>query len=420
MMALSPLLPGVSGSTSKAFKAGTHRLFEPERTLDLAHPLLERMGITRIANVTGLDRIGIPVVQVVRPNSRALAVSQGKGVTLTAAKASAVMESIESYHAERITLPLKLASYEEMRARYVVVDVTDLNRPIPTTFHRHLPVLWIEGNDLMQNEPVWLPYEVVHTNYTRPFPTGGGCFTMTSTGLASGNHLLEAVSHGICEVVEQDAMTLWALSGAEGRARMRVDLETIHDPACREVLDKFQRARIEVRVWETTTDVGIPAFHCTIRDGAEASGASQGDGGHGSHPSRPIALLRALTEAAQTRLTVIVGSRDDVVRSNYERRWGNRAGWREEPAEFEGTGCLRHFEVGPTWDGETFEEDIRWQLARLQSVGIQRVVVVDLTKPELGLPVVRVVILGLEISFGIDLMSYALGKRAQSIRKGRR
>jgi len=99
------------------------------------------MGITRIANVTGLDHIGIPVVQVVRPNSRSLAVCQGKGLTLAAAKASAVMESIEGYHAERIGLPLKLASHEEMRAGHVLADVTELNRPRPSAFHPHLPLL---------------------------------------------------------------------------------------------------------------------------------------------------------------------------------------------------------------------------------------------------------------------------------------
>jgi len=52
------------------------------------------MGITRVANVTGLDHVGIPVVMACRPNARGLAVSQGKGLTLDAAKASAVMESI--------------------------------------------------------------------------------------------------------------------------------------------------------------------------------------------------------------------------------------------------------------------------------------------------------------------------------------
>ena len=78
----------------------------------------------------------------------------------------------------------------------------------------------------MGREPVWVPYEIVYTNYTLPRPTGAGCFAATSNGLASGNHLLEAISHGICEVVERDATTLWGLSPSEPRDRTRLDLDT--------------------------------------------------------------------------------------------------------------------------------------------------------------------------------------------------
>src|SRR5712692_4390836 len=115
-------------SGSKHFHSGTHRIIAPEETLRRVQPLLPVMGITRIANVTGLDCIGIPVVMVCRPNSRSIAVSQGKGTTLVAAKASGVMESIEFYHAERIQQPLMLGSYAELRYAYRLVDVARLPR----------------------------------------------------------------------------------------------------------------------------------------------------------------------------------------------------------------------------------------------------------------------------------------------------
>ncbi len=54
------------------------------------------MGISRVTNVTGLDTVGIPLVMVCRPNSRSISVSQGKGCDLDAAKASGVMESVET------------------------------------------------------------------------------------------------------------------------------------------------------------------------------------------------------------------------------------------------------------------------------------------------------------------------------------
>ena len=73
------------------------------------------MGITRLADLTGLDRIGVPVFAAVRPNSRSVATSQGKGLTPDAARAAALMEAVESWHAERIELPLRLASADELR-----------------------------------------------------------------------------------------------------------------------------------------------------------------------------------------------------------------------------------------------------------------------------------------------------------------
>ena len=72
-------------AATKRYFHGTHRVCTPEETLARLQPLLRPMGITRIANVTGLDRTGIPVVMVCRPNARSVTVSQGKGLTLNAA-----------------------------------------------------------------------------------------------------------------------------------------------------------------------------------------------------------------------------------------------------------------------------------------------------------------------------------------------
>ena len=83
----------------------------------------------------------------VRRNARSVAVAQGKGLTLDAAKAAALMESIEAYHAERIGLPLRLASYQERAASCIVVDVDSLLRLFNSRYHPCLPLLWIEGHD---------------------------------------------------------------------------------------------------------------------------------------------------------------------------------------------------------------------------------------------------------------------------------
>src|SRR4029077_10358873 len=112
--------------TPKVLREGTHRSQNVEVTLKHVLALAPVMGITRVANVTGLDSVGIPVVMVCRPNSRSLAVSQGKGIDLASARASGLMEAAELYHAETITFPLRLCSYEEIRYTHRMVDVWQL------------------------------------------------------------------------------------------------------------------------------------------------------------------------------------------------------------------------------------------------------------------------------------------------------
>ncbi|WP_437311107.1 YcaO-like family protein [Sorangium sp. So ce388] len=400
------------GPVLKQFRSGTHRTVPPADTVERLSPLFPVLGITRVANVTGLDIIGVPVVMVCRPNARSLSVSQGKGLDLAAAKASGIMEAAELYHAERITSPLKLGSYNELRFSHPLVDVEALPRLRVSTFHPGSPLLWIEAFDWLEGEPIWVPFELVHTNYTLPLPAGSGAFLTSSNGLASGNHVFEAVSHGICEVVERDAGTLWSLLDDDARRATRVELSTVDDPGCRALIERCEQAAIAVAVWDITSDIGIPVFRSMIAERA-AGGLSSiyPAAGMGCHPARRVALMRALTEAIQSRMTMITGSRDDMSRAEYERRLDpelHRRVLREIGDESAG----RRFHDVPTWEGETFEEDIRWELDRLRAAGIERVAVIDLTRRELGIPVVRVVIPGLEAIGGIP--GYLAGRRARA------
>ena len=142
------------GVTLKVLRRGTHRSASLDDTLKRALRLAPVMGITRVANVTGLDSVGIPVVMVCRPNSRSVAVSQGKGIDLASARASGLMEAVELYHAETITLPLRLATYEELRYQHNVVEVDDLPRGFESRFHPFLRLLWCGESLLVPYEPV--------------------------------------------------------------------------------------------------------------------------------------------------------------------------------------------------------------------------------------------------------------------------
>lgn len=386
-----------AATAPKAYRTGTHRTVSPRETLARIRPLLAPIGITRIANVTGLDCLGIPVVMAVRPNSRSVAVSQGKGLDLDAAKASAVMEAIETWHAETITLPLIFASFEELRWQHRLVDPATLPMPVGSRYHDNRQLLWIEGRDLRSGASAWLPYELVHTNYTRPSPPGSGCFIANTNGLASGNHRLEAILHGLCEVVERDATTLWSLASDADRDARLVNPESVDDPACRSVLAAFASAGVDIRIWDITTDVRIPAFYCLAFSSSESDGGAvdaDPEFGGGCHPAPEIALLRALTEAAQARTTYIAGSRDDMGWQLYGEEARIR---RRDVATALSAGVPNvPFSAIDGWRADTVADDVDEALDRLARAGLDQVVVVDLTKPVFRIPVVRVVIPGLE------------------------
>jgi ribosomal protein S12 methylthiotransferase accessory factor len=377
----------------KRFRDGTHRAAAPEETVARLKPLLPTLGITRIANVTGLDRIGVPVVMVCRPNSRSIAVSQGKGLTLAAAKASGVMEAAESFHAERIEKPLRLGSSRDLACSLPLADTERLPLRRDSRWHPDLPILWIEATDVNTGEHIWVPYELVHANYTHPLPTGSGCFAATTNGLAAGNHPLEAICHAVCEVIERDASTLFHRSPKRVRDAARIDPESVSDAACRSVLDRFERAGLGVAIWETTTDVGVAAFECVIADEWQAGGHA--GSGAGCHPASEIALLRALTEAVQVRNTYITGSRDDLPPDQYapSERIDRVNRLRLSIAS---TDPARAFNAAPSRCFDSFDEECRWLVDRLAAVGCSHVLATDLTKPECGVPVVRVIVPGLE------------------------
>ncbi len=390
----------------KAYRQGSHRSIGPAETIERVKPLMPKLGITRLANVTGLDRIGIPVFMVCRPNSRSIAVCQGKGIDDDAAAASGLMEAAEIHHAEHITLPLRLGSFAEMTRDHDLIDIARLPRVRGNRYKNDLSMLWIEGVDLMSRQRLWLPFELVRANYTLPLPPGSGCFDASTNGLASGNHILEAVSHGICEIIERDANTLWNRLDRIARDQTQLDLDTIDDGGCRKILQRIQAAEFEVSVWETTSDAGVPAYFCTLTDRLQQQ--SHIGVGSGCHPARDIALSRALTEAVQVRTTYISGARDDLMPEEYGNALlARREAWAKQ---LKGPAPARAYNGRADFTSATFNEDFAWLLQQLRQIGVEQVVAVNLTQTGFEIPVVRIVIPGLEGPDDHD--GYVPGERA--------
>lgn len=399
---------------AKRYKVGTHRGRDPRETLEAYKPLMPRLGITRLANVTGLDYVGLPVFMAIRPNSRNISVSQGKGLTVEAAAASALMESIEGWHAEQ-RMPTRRASVRELRGSAPVIEVEGLARRVDRLDrHADVQIEWVEGLDLMSGTRLWLPEDTVSGNMVFT-PGAQPLFRRGSNGLASGNNLLEAICHGLCEVIERDSCSLWRLQDDDAATKeTQLDLESIDSPLCREYIDRLRSAGLHVAAWDATSDIDVPAYVALVMDdpGMHTVGMSVGQGCHLSHE---VALLRALSEAVQSRLTHIAGSRDDMSSDHVEnvRRHDQIAATLEhinEPAP------TRRYAERASAATDYFDQDLGLLLARLQASGIRQVGVVDLTNTEIGVSVVKVVVPGVEAGVG---EGYHLGARARAVLEAR-
>jgi ribosomal protein S12 methylthiotransferase accessory factor len=289
----------------KVYYSGTHRSRSPEETWSRISSHLELCGITRVADVTGLDRIGIPVAMAVRPRSQTLSVSQGKGLSRTLARLSAVMESIEFWYAESVGLPL-LHEQTPSAAIDLPYDVQDLDAERGSLVTVATPMDWLAGTGLLSGSRVPVPAEAVRLSSAsgpRWRPPG---IRSSSNGLASGNTLAEARAHALYEIIERDSLAMSrSLDNAPGRP---VDLTTVTSGNCAGLIRQCAEADVHLAVQWCPGRFEVPCFAAQVWS-EDFPVTALGSGAHGD---ADIALSRAITEAAQSRLTAITGTRDDT------------------------------------------------------------------------------------------------------------
>jgi len=392
--------------------AGAVRSRSPASTFNLVRPYFEQIGLTRLANVTGLDSLGVPTVQAIRPNAKSLSVSQGKGLTLESAKVSAAMEALELFHAEQPTLNLRLSTIGEMSSRDDLIDLAKL----PRAFREPSPevrTLWTRGLDLTRQTELWVPYGCVSMDLTLPLLEASEVFPPSSNGLASGNTFGEATLHGLLEVIERDAYTLFFGRDQHDRECHRVDLGSIADQACCTLIESMLSAGIAVAAWDVTSDLGIPTYLAGIVETVPNLFHQVGLAcGSGAHLDPTVALIRALTEAAQARLTRIAGSRDSMDPQSIDALKRRTIDVRVDQDEL--LAGPMSFRTAPPFDGRTFDDDIGFVIGRLCECQLDQVVVVDLSREDWPVSVVRVIVPGLEAL--IDSPAYRPGARARALR----
>jgi YcaO-like protein with predicted kinase domain len=397
---MDEVLRGVSTPTDgfKLYKDGTHRIVDPEETLRRVQPYQRRIGITRLANLTGLDTIGIPVTAAYRPNSRSISVFQGKGTTLAAAKASAVMEAAEAWHAEQIV-------GSDIRGRYCDLVTQGLDAVDPARLPRARDAKidvtaaefrWVPGHDLFTGTCRWVPLDVISADYTVGGPTVGP-LQATTSGLAAGNDLWEALSHALCETIERDAIALWRLLPDDTQDATTLDLTTADAAVHVSLLEKFAASGVILRAFDVTSDIRVATVLCLVGPAGHDDDI-QPELGSGCHPDPMVALSRAVSEAAQARLTRIAGARDDLLPESYDvvtrkiRAQTARAWLGTARPDGGGRDCRNM----PACAGSTVRGDLAAMLGCLSAAGFDEATWVDLTHPEIGIPVVRIVVPGLE------------------------
>jgi ribosomal protein S12 methylthiotransferase accessory factor len=359
-------------------------------------PLLGRAGITRLANVTGLDRTGIPVVVGVRPNARILSQSAGKGLTLELAMVSAAMEGIELFHAEVVQPPELYQPYADLATRHAVIPLHQLPLTRHAIFSPLVPERWTFGWDLIQSRTVWVPLDLVVLPVRSERGSALFSFQATSNGLASGAAFVEALTAGLLEVIERDAIACRRVAAESfGRPMPRVRLETAtHFPLVQELLERIERADVRALVYDCTVDTHVPVYWAILYEATERRvGLAEGGG---AHLDPEIALLRALTEAAQARVVAIGGARDDRFGRDLGR--GQLTDSRQRILDLEAQPPSVDLRERRSPAATSFEADLEHLLARLASAGLEQTVVVDLTLPEFRdvLSVVRVIVPGLD------------------------
>jgi ribosomal protein S12 methylthiotransferase accessory factor len=362
--------------------------------------------VTRLANITGLDHIGVPTTLALRPNSVTIACSSGKGITLDQAYASGAMEAIELYAAETADPPAVRASARELMGSYPTFSVDDLPLTHQSLFTEKWPFFWNMAWDLLSQAEVPVPAALVGMS-RRSMAASLGAFAASSNGLGSGTSFLEAITAALLEVIERDALACVTYATQNhGHLAPVVGLDVLRShPLVRSLVDCCDRADVELLVFDYMADTNVPTYVAYVYDRNDHRvGVLRGSG---SHLDPQIALVRAITEAMQGRLCFIAGSRDDIFRSAFVQMRAER-----DRVVYALKAMADASPAAPSRQDQatdTFEGDLHVLFRHLTNVGAPSIAVVDLTPDDFPISAVRVIVPGFE---GYMQHNYHPGRRA--------
>ena len=387
-------------------EAGTSvRTSSADASIARVTPYLKDYGITRVANVTHLDRVGVPVHTALKPLGTTLSNGSGKGLTMEASKISAIMEAIEQTHWENDQFARMETTQADLVAQGLpVTDGSELPLFKLSLWNDRLPLDWTTGHDLVTGEEVWTPAELVQANLRSRLAIS--TFVTSSNGLASGNNVFEAIYSGLTELVERDAIAMYQAEGNRQTYDPAIDLDQLsahYGEPFHGLRELIERAELRLFVFDCTNEVGVPTYKAFVHDLAVSRAGAFG--GYGTSLDPSVALCRAVTEAMQSRGLVIAGSRDDQFGSVRDASLMHSNHY-EAPPEGRMPLIIRENE-----STGSIVDDVAVVTRKLQDAGMDRIVVLRHTQPGDPVQVVRVIVPRLE---GYRFEQYTPGPRARA------
>jgi putative methanogenesis marker protein 1 len=373
----------------KVYILETHRSKTPASTLQFIERIKETVGMLSFRNATEVDRIGIQVFTCdrIRPDG-SMTSHTGKGVSPIQAQVSITMESIERYCSEfreEYLDKLVRGSYNQLKSKFDVLDPREMILSGLSDYDHDREIHWTWGRDLSREEEILVPACAVY----HPFHEDKTLLINTHTnGIAAGNTMEEAVIHGLAEVVERDA---WSIAQYTQHFHDAIFIEDDREnDFIIGIFEKFEKAGIEIVAKDLTTDIEIPVVAAFSRDLQNRT--METIDGLGAHLDPKVATVRALLEIATTRALFIqkYGLAGMCETAPLYLRQGEDENFRFYAYHQKG---IKELEVGYSND---IYDDIQSMISKLRAKGLERVIAVNLTRSDVDIPTVRMIVPGME------------------------
>ena len=277
----------------------------PEATLEIAKSLAPRTGITEVTDITPLDCIGLPVFVSHRPESRAEHCTYGKGLRPLDAEVGAYVEAIEFFYDEpgnNEVITRWGTPRDVIGAKQHPDAILDFSPILQRKVDLDAPLLLAQARDIETGNEAWIPAELAF----HPAPkVGQSLFGSCTTGLATGNSIVEATVHALAELIERD---IWSFDFIRRNSKW-VDPATLPEEV-HAIVERAEHNGLRLIIRTILNDYGLPFFAAFLFDPAKPT-RKFFNGGWGSHLNRTHALMSAVTEVAQSRLAFIHGGRKE-------------------------------------------------------------------------------------------------------------